>query len=656
MHLHHPFPDPYQLICIILSMSAKILVFYILPFLFIQTGMGQIRIEGRVFSLPEKEPIPFANIGILNGTVGTISDFDGTFSMDISNRFLRDSLIFSALGYQEVKIPVRNLLQKNNLNVYLKEMVYKLSEVIVTADRGKTKSILAGNPQFEGSSLYADTVNAGAAMALLIKNRNRKDKIKYEYPVYLQEAEVMIQHNTFEQFKVRVRIYEAIERGGKLIPGKDLLHESLVVESKITDGWLSFDLTPYRHKVEKDFFIAFEWILERKDRANLYRQYHSFKKENPDKVAINYSVVDGKKVIFENYQGNFYFGTSFGMSVANSIIRENICYYRLNSFGQWFSCPSVLAARVSVGKWLDHLEVNTSQENEEESDNEVLSHYVLQAREADPSTGGDVDDLSGSYIFHRRMPEPLEIYVSRDQNRLSFYAWNRAQYPYQLTLLFSNIHNLQPLVTSKTFTVVPGRKQLLNLEVVDQDVENYHYELSVSEVIGDPQWQTDSLYPYLPPVQRLSQIKSSGTAAVNIFPVERGDKILAMRKGIVTAIPDGTGHLDRIGSDYSLEILHADGTIMVYEGIEFTGLEVKPGSVVIPGETLGYGTDSVRVQLFKILAGENLQSIPVYYYSNSGKVIPYSDLRPALSLTPPDSLIERELTESEKRKRKREDH
>ncbi|MCB0667012.1 MAG: carboxypeptidase-like regulatory domain-containing protein [Saprospiraceae bacterium] len=632
-------------------MPRREILFFILIFFSLPVLNAQLLIEGRILSLPEKKPIPYANIGILNATVGTISDFDGTFSMAISRQYARDSVIFSALGYEKVKIPIRQFMEKNKLGIYLKEVAYKLAEVVVIADRGKTKLTFAGNPQFEGSTLYADTVNAGSAMALLIHNKNRRDKIKFEYPVYLHEAEVMIQHNTFKDFKVRVRILEARKKDGKIVPGNDLLGESVVMNSNITDGWLSFDLSPYQLQMEEDFFLAFEWILERKDRANLYNQYETFKKENPDKVAVNYSIVNGKKVLFDNFQGNFYFGTSFGMSVAAAILKENTCYYRLNSFGQWYPSPSILAARVRVGEWVDSNIKVIPEVADESLPNEVLSYYSLNTEES-AEIGNTEEIESGQIFFSQRKSEPLEIYVSRDNNRLSFYARNHGFYPYQLQLRFSNVRNLEPLVTVKDFLVYPGRKQLLNLDVVYSDVENYHYDLSIKEEIGDPSWKAETLFPYLTPVLQVRKTengKLKGTS--DSFIVENSDWIVAMRKGIVTCMPHDNGDMDRIGSDRSLEILHADGTVMVYEGVDSLSPGLQTGNTVLPGDRLGRSfSGSIELFLFQIHQGGQLARVPVTYYLSPGEILPYSALPREFDGNFDDSIICLEMSEAEKRK------
>ena len=64
-----------------------------------QFAFSQIR--GVVKDSISGEPIPFVNIWVENETVGTTSETNGSFSLDIKDEKL---LVFSALGYETKKI------------------------------------------------------------------------------------------------------------------------------------------------------------------------------------------------------------------------------------------------------------------------------------------------------------------------------------------------------------------------------------------------------------------------------------------------------------------------------------------------------------------------------------------------------------------------
>ncbi|MEQ8323675.1 MAG: carboxypeptidase-like regulatory domain-containing protein [Vicingaceae bacterium] len=67
---------------------------------------GQV-IEGLVLQTDRKTTIPYVNIRIGGTAIGTVSQFDGRFKLDVSERpKTKDTLIFSAIGYENKVIPI----------------------------------------------------------------------------------------------------------------------------------------------------------------------------------------------------------------------------------------------------------------------------------------------------------------------------------------------------------------------------------------------------------------------------------------------------------------------------------------------------------------------------------------------------------------------
>ncbi|HLF34832.1 MAG TPA: carboxypeptidase-like regulatory domain-containing protein, partial [Cyclobacteriaceae bacterium] len=133
-------------------------------------GYSQLLVSGKVLGLPGRRPISFVNIGIVNSSVGTISDEDGSFLLKIPNYYGDDTVIFSALGYGNIKIPVAGLSEEANYMIYLKESPTNLKTVTIKGDSWKRRIYRIGNRSVRGSIMVADTVTAGSAIALLIKN------------------------------------------------------------------------------------------------------------------------------------------------------------------------------------------------------------------------------------------------------------------------------------------------------------------------------------------------------------------------------------------------------------------------------------------------------------------------------------------------------
>ncbi|MFM8740404.1 MAG: carboxypeptidase-like regulatory domain-containing protein, partial [Cytophagales bacterium] len=171
----------------------------------IQLGYSQTALHGKVVNQADKKPIAYANIGIANTGIGTISNEDGSFSLQVLTLHLKDTLRFSGIGYGKRSIPIQSFLKKDVI-VYLNEHVTQLKEVTVTSKKEKNKTFELGNRKSRGGTLENDTVYAGSATALLIENKNpfKKD---FSFPVYLQSASIRIFRNNLPSFKMRVRLY-----------------------------------------------------------------------------------------------------------------------------------------------------------------------------------------------------------------------------------------------------------------------------------------------------------------------------------------------------------------------------------------------------------------------------------------------------------------
>jgi hypothetical protein len=308
---------------------------------------GQQSIRGNVLDSQSNKPIAYANIGILNSKVGTLSNQDGTFSIEIPDSHAKDTLIFSALGYARKSIPVQLIETNRTTTIFLSESVTVLTELTISSTKEKRKEFELGNRYSRGNLNLSsgEDANAGASVALLVENKYPSAHDDLTYPVFLQEAKVKIGENTSGNFKIRVRLYDVDSVTGA--PGTDLLNESLVIESAIKRGWISFDLSKYNLLVHGPFYIAFEWIMDEKDRDALKALYRDFEKTYPERVKMDTTLVDGKKVAARHYI-NFLPGTSFGVSLLPFSLDNYKCFSRYNSFGAWTRAPYILTARVKV--------------------------------------------------------------------------------------------------------------------------------------------------------------------------------------------------------------------------------------------------------------------------------------------------------------------
>jgi hypothetical protein len=306
-----------------------------------------ITLKGRLIKTDDKSPIGYANIGILNTPVGTISNEDGSFDIRIPEKYRNEFLIFAALGYERKSYLVNALDYDRELLVELEEHSTLLNNVTVKPRRVKPSvTVELGNQYHNEGSIYADSAAAGSAMALLIENKYPTFNHELEVPYYVKNARLRISHNTFDRFKIRIRFLSLDSLTG--LPDKDLFNESIIATTGMKNGWLKFDLEKYNiHIHQRQFFIAFEWLLEDDDRLMLLEQYKEYRRQFPKNVTVDTVVVDGEKITFNSWHG-FRAGTSFGSSSNHFSIDHYKSYYRNNSYGKWKRSSFILSARVTL--------------------------------------------------------------------------------------------------------------------------------------------------------------------------------------------------------------------------------------------------------------------------------------------------------------------
>lgn len=109
---------------------------------FVVNGFAQETsiIKGLLLNETTNEPLPYANVAVLNKSGGTITNETGSFSIDISTLSQEDSLSFLFIGYATKNISITDF--KNNPTIYLKEAVFNLSEAFVFSEEKDPELII----------------------------------------------------------------------------------------------------------------------------------------------------------------------------------------------------------------------------------------------------------------------------------------------------------------------------------------------------------------------------------------------------------------------------------------------------------------------------------------------------------------------------------
>jgi TonB-dependent starch-binding outer membrane protein SusC len=121
-------------------MRKSLLVLGLLLFCVI-TGQAQERtVSGKVTSSEDGSPLPGVNVVVKGTTIGTSTDSNGNYSIEISG--LQNVLVFTFIGLQTQEVQIGSRTQ---IDVSMQSDVAQLTEVIVTGYREESKRSLTGS-------------------------------------------------------------------------------------------------------------------------------------------------------------------------------------------------------------------------------------------------------------------------------------------------------------------------------------------------------------------------------------------------------------------------------------------------------------------------------------------------------------------------------
>ena len=123
-------------------------------------GYGQGRTVQGTITDDQGEPIPGTTVAVKGTTIGTVSDIDGKYSLNVPETGI---LVFSFIGFQIQEIPIGN---QSIIDVQLKAQVSDLGEVVVVGYGVQRKSDLTGSVSSVGSKEIKQVAIASLDQAL----------------------------------------------------------------------------------------------------------------------------------------------------------------------------------------------------------------------------------------------------------------------------------------------------------------------------------------------------------------------------------------------------------------------------------------------------------------------------------------------------------
>jgi hypothetical protein len=198
------------------------------------------------------KPIPYVNIGVLNKPIGTVSNQNGEFYLNLDNTMYLDTLKISCLSYKTV-IKKINQIENSTYNVSLLNYVDELKEVVIKSNQLKTYT--QGKDKTNASSEVFFAI-PGQKDLNLGSEVGRKFSLGTKKPSLLNEFKFFLKQNNFESVKFRINIYTLLKNK----PNQKLNQENIIVNLNGEKGWITVDLSQYDIKIQEDIIVSVEWI------------------------------------------------------------------------------------------------------------------------------------------------------------------------------------------------------------------------------------------------------------------------------------------------------------------------------------------------------------------------------------------------------------
>ena len=225
-------------------MKIKILLLLTLTFFKLSAQI----LNGKVYSEETKLPIPYARIGLEKSEFGVISDENGNFSIDLTNKDKNQKIRIEVGGYEPYTNSVGNFLNKNNSTFYLSEKLVNIEQVVITHKKfaaknwginAKTKSVqFIYNPEKNQQDISKEL-----ALPFDTKKRAKLEKININIAYFEADRPVFVRYNVYDE-------------NWNSILGEDL---SILMNPKdIKNNEFSFDISEKNIWVKNKFYVSFQ--------------------------------------------------------------------------------------------------------------------------------------------------------------------------------------------------------------------------------------------------------------------------------------------------------------------------------------------------------------------------------------------------------------
>lgn len=216
---------------------------------------GQI-VKGIITDSATNKPVPYVGIGILHKAIGTVSNNDGTFMIDVSGAIQSDTLQFSEIGYSNADFIITKVNHDTTeYSVRLKPETEVLDSVRIVP-KGNKQTEIIGNT-FENGPIMAgfSTRTPGTEIGTVLKYRE-------DSPGLIESLNFNLIYNGYDSILLEINI-RAFHDG---VIGESILKHPMIVTPPNKRGTFTVDVKDSSIIIKQDVFLSLEVIrFSRKD-------------------------------------------------------------------------------------------------------------------------------------------------------------------------------------------------------------------------------------------------------------------------------------------------------------------------------------------------------------------------------------------------------
>ena len=222
----------------------NLLLLYIC-FFFISLAQNK-EVSGIVLSSETNLPIEFINVGVVNSTVGTITDSQGTFKLSIPKEFLDNEIKIKSIEYETKTFKISQLTQIEN-KIYLNPVYHKIDEIIIQNDKNISFKELGSKSTSEKLVTgWSYGPSKGGERGILINPKKKKFIIK--------DVSFHVAQNDFKKINVRLHIRKISNLN------QEILTEDIIIPVDIKNGWIKESISSYNIKIDEPVVVSLEWL------------------------------------------------------------------------------------------------------------------------------------------------------------------------------------------------------------------------------------------------------------------------------------------------------------------------------------------------------------------------------------------------------------